>query len=81
MLGGGGAGPSAGLASREAGEAGEYHHSRNLMKNMVVGRRNLSELSKKRGEERMRRSEDAIKVFGLGDLGTFAAATAAARWV
>lgn len=33
-----------------AGEEGEYHHSRNLMKKIVVGRRSLRESRRKRGE-------------------------------
>lgn len=34
-----------------AGLLGEYHHSRNLMKNIEVGRRTLSESSSVRGDE------------------------------
>jgi hypothetical protein len=43
ILGGGMAGPSGGVVSERAGEPGEYHHSRNLMKKIAVGRRSRRE--------------------------------------
>jgi hypothetical protein len=51
MRGGGIAGPSGEVLSERAGELGEYHHSRNLTKNIAVGKRSLRESSNKRGED------------------------------
>lgn len=51
MRGGGIAGPSGDVFNERAGELGEYHHSRNLTKNIAVGRRSRRESSSKRGEE------------------------------
>lgn len=39
-------------ARERAGEEGEYHHSRNLMKKIVVGSRSLRESRSKRGDLR-----------------------------
>jgi hypothetical protein len=50
MRGGGIAGPRGDTDRDLAGEPGEYHHSKNLMKNIAVGRRSLSESSNVRGD-------------------------------
>lgn len=50
MRGGGTAGPRGELDSERAGEPGEYHHSRNLIKKMAVGNKNLRESKIIRGE-------------------------------
>jgi len=55
ILGGGTAGPSGDVVRERAGEPGEYHHSRNLMKNIAVGRRSRRESKRSRGDERMAR--------------------------
>jgi len=39
MRGGGTAGPSGDVDSDRAGDDGEYHHSRNLIKNIAVGKK------------------------------------------
>lgn len=49
--GGGTAGPWGEVDSERAGEEGEYHHSKNLMKNIAVGSRTFSESSNIRGED------------------------------
>ena len=49
--------------SARAGEEGEYHHSRNLMKKMAVGRRSLRESRKRRGEVSNRRLINATAPF------------------
>lgn len=54
-----------------AGEEGEYHHSRNLMKKIVVGRRSLRESRRKRGELRRMWCKVSRKYLGgvaAGDL-------------
>ena len=58
--GGGIAGPRGDVERTRAGDDGEYHHSRNLMKNMAVGRRSLSESRTSRGEVRRRRRSTRI---------------------
>lgn len=50
MRGGGTAGPSGDVFKDRAGELGEYHHSRNLIKKIAVGRRSRRESSRRRGE-------------------------------
>ena len=49
ILGGGTAGPSGDVMRDFAGEPGEYHHSRNLTKNIAVGSINLKESSSNLG--------------------------------
>jgi hypothetical protein len=81
--GGGTAGPRGDVESTRAGDDGEYHHSRNLMKNMAVGSRILSESRTIRGEvKRRRRSTDiSLPAFSNGfALSVAAAASAAARF-
>ena len=81
--GGGTAGPRGDVESTRAGDDGEYHHSRNLMKNMAVGSRILSESRTSRGEvKRRRRSTDiSPPAFSNGfALSVAAAAAAAARF-
>lgn len=56
------AGPEGERERERAGEEGEYHHSRNLMKKMAVGRRTFKEERRRRGEERRR----ARRVLGFG---------------
>lgn len=51
ILGGGTAGPSGDFMRDRAGDPGEYHHSRNLRKNMAVGKRRRRESKTSRGEE------------------------------
>ncbi len=80
MRGGGMAGPSGDVVNERAGESGEYHHSKNLMKNMAVGRRNRSESSRRRGEEESSwRSRVPTPSFWACS-GAFWAARLAARW-
>lgn len=68
MRGGGIAGPSGEAFNERAGELGEYHHSRNLMKNMAVGRRSRRESSSRRGEEdRNWRKRDIRPSFRAGE--------------
>lgn len=43
------AGPEGDLDKARAGEEGEYHHSKNLMKKMAVGNRILREFRRSRG--------------------------------
>ena len=43
ILGGGTAGGRGDIIKERAGDVGEYHHSRNLMKKMEVGRRRRRE--------------------------------------
>ena len=50
MLGGGIAGPFWDGDNDRAGDPGEYHHSRNLTKNIAVGRSSRNESSTSRGE-------------------------------
>lgn len=50
MLGGGIAGPEGDVDNERAGDPGEYHHSRNLMKNIAVGNSSRSESNRRRGE-------------------------------
>lgn len=57
--GGGIGGPFGGAFSDRAGEDGEYHQSRNLMKNMDIGKRVLRESSTARGEDRSERRKAA----------------------
>ena len=45
------AGPSGDTARERAGELGEYHHSRNLMKKIAVGRRTFRLSRNSRGED------------------------------
>jgi hypothetical protein len=76
------AGPSGDVERARAGDDGEYHHSRNLMKNMAVGSSNLSESRTSRGEAKMRRRKIAIRplLFVNGLALRDVAATAAARY-
>ena len=53
--GGGTDGPVGARDRERAGEDGENHHSRNLMKNMENGKRYLRESSKIRGDLKSRR--------------------------
>jgi hypothetical protein len=55
------AGPSGDVERARAGDDGEYHHSRNLMKNMAVGSSNLRESRTSRGEAKMRRRKMVIR--------------------
>jgi hypothetical protein len=54
-FGGGTAGPRGEAERARAGEEGENHHSRNLMKKIAVGRRTLSASRRSRGEVNSRR--------------------------
>ena len=47
-----------------AGDEGEYHHSRNLMKNIAVGRRTRKESSNRRGDRKNSRRRIALSGFG-----------------
>lgn len=52
-----------------AGDEGEYHHSKNLMKNIAVGSNTFSESSKRRGERNMsRRSVVSRETGAFGEL-------------
>lgn len=51
ILGGGTAGPRGDVVRERAGEPGEYHHSKNLMKNIAVGRSKRSESNTSCGDE------------------------------
>lgn len=55
MRGGGTTGPVGVAESARAGEPGAYHHSRNLTKNIAVGRSNRRESSSSLGEVRISR--------------------------
>lgn len=44
------AGPKGDIDNDRAGEPGEYHHSRNLMKKIAVGKRSLKESSNNCGD-------------------------------
>lgn len=79
MRGGGMAGPSGDVASERAGESGEYHHSRNLMKKMAVGRRNRRESSRRRGEEERSWRSRVLILSPWLEEGAFWAARLAAR--
>ena len=48
------AGPAGDVESDRAGDEGEYHHSKNFKKKMVVGRITLSESNNNWGDERTR---------------------------
>jgi len=50
IRGGGTAGPSGEVESERAGDPGEYHHSRNLTKNIADGRSSLRESKNNCGE-------------------------------
>lgn len=79
MRGGGTAGPSGEVENERAGEPGEYHHSRNLTKNMAVGRRSLKESKRTWGDVKTKRR---IQARGLrGGLGSFILDPAAVRYV
>jgi hypothetical protein len=81
--GGGTAGPRGDVEMTRAGDDGEYHHSRNLMKNMAVGSRTLSESRTSRGEVKRRRRSTDINppAFSNGfALSVAVAAAAAARF-
>ena len=54
------AGPRGDVERTRAGDEGEYHHSRNLIKKMAVGRRILSESRTSLGEARRRRRNTRI---------------------
>lgn len=43
-------GPSGDVDRARAGDEGEYHHSRNLMKKMIVGRMTLKDSTTRRGD-------------------------------
>ncbi len=78
--GGGTAGPRGDVDRTRAGDDGEYHHSRNLMKNMAVGSRILSESRTSRGEvKRRRRSTDISPPAFTNGFALSAVAAAAAR--
>lgn len=49
------AGPRGEVDKARAGEEGEYHHSRNLTKNMAVGSRTLRLSRRSLGEDSRRR--------------------------
>lgn len=74
--GGGTAGPSGDVDSDRAGDDGEYHHSRNLIKNIAVGRSTFSESSSSRGDLLSAYFRTAMIPLGrgLGDLRTPACA-------
>lgn len=63
MRGGGTAGPRGEDARERAGDPGEYHHSRNLIKKMAVGRRSRSESNSNWGEVTSKRLIEAIIPF------------------
>lgn len=68
MRGGGIAGPRGDAFKDRAGELGEYHHSRNLMKKIAVGRRRRRESSKRRGEaDKTWRSRATRPSFWVGE--------------
>lgn len=50
MLGGGIAGPCGEVDRARAGDPGEYHHSKNLIKNIAVGSNRRRESNRRRGE-------------------------------
>jgi len=61
-------GPVGAAASERAGDEGEYHHSRNLTKNIESGSKILRESSRVRGDVRsMRRMRARMPVFDLED--------------
>jgi hypothetical protein len=76
------AGPSGDVERTRAGDDGEYHHSRNLIKNMAVGSSNLRESRRSRGEVKRRRRSTDIRppLFSNGFVLRDAAAAAAARY-
>lgn len=63
-LGGGIGGPVGAEDSAFAGDAGEYHHSRNLMKKMDMGRRTRRESSRSRGDARRIRTSRSRRFAG-----------------
>src|ERR1700742_1876996 len=81
--GGGTAGPSGDFVRDRAGEFGEYHHSRNLMKKIAVGSSNRSESRSKRGDLNRKRRKVAIMPtrFTLSFDSLFSADRAAARYM
>lgn len=64
IRGGGTAGPRGDTESVLAGDDGEYHHSKNLMKKMAVGSRIFKLSSKSRGDDMNNRRSRANKVTG-----------------
>ncbi len=55
------AGPWGDVVRERAGDPGEYHHSKNLMTNMVVGSKSRRESSSKCGEVEIMRRIRATK--------------------
>jgi hypothetical protein len=51
IFGGGTAGPRGEVVRERAGDPGEYHQSRNLMKKMAVGRRRRRESKRNWGQD------------------------------
>ena len=62
-----------------AGEDGEYHHSRNLMKKMAVGSNTFRLSSRRRGDEMRRRRSFASSPSGSLAVGFIWAVSLAAR--
>lgn len=62
-------GPLGGTVRARAGEEGEYHHSRNLMKNIERGRRTRRESRTRRGDDLRRRVSRSLRLVGGPDDG------------
>ena len=74
------AGPSGDVERTREGDDGEYHHSRNLMKNMAVGSSNLSESRSSRGEAKRRRRRTDISLPPFSNGFALIVTAAAARY-
>ena len=57
-------GPLGGAERARAGEEGEYHHSRNLMKNIERGSKMRRESRTRRGDDLRRRVRRSLRLAG-----------------
>jgi hypothetical protein len=73
------AGPRGEVERTRAGDDGEYHHSRNLMKKIAVGSSSLRESRRSRGDVKRRRRNTTIKPPLFSRDFTFSPMAAAAR--
>ena len=82
ILGGGTTGPWIGFATERAGDDGEYHHSRNLIKKIAVGSRTFNDSRSSRGDlKRSLRNVSRIVLLSGTRGGTLFAAAWASRYV
>ena len=77
--GGGIAGPRGDVERIRAGDDGEYHHSRNLIKKIAVGSSSLRESRRSRGDVKRRRRITTIRLPLFSRDFTFSPNAAAAR--